>query len=271
MSLFQSNKKIDIKYSGLKTFGVFCLVLLLAISISTFGSTVAHYRDREVSSLNRFVSPPLSFDVLIDGKDSVEADLTNGEVVLMPVMTPHPDSLPIQYWVSAQVVGGDLGLCDAIDLVGTFPFPYNNRLNLLQTSTTTETGAWTNTFSIFDGAESHPNTFCTVDLIYRGSQDGTPFGDGYTDIQTVRINFTVGEMMAFRTLNSFVEETTGVLEEETEVEEEVKEEEIVEEETTEPEEVLEEETETLEEEVEEEVTEEEVVEETTTPEGETEE
>lgn len=171
------------------------LVMFLFLGITSIGSTVSYYRDNEKSLNNTLNTKSLNFDVLVDGQDEVQVDLTSGEVTLTPILTMGQDSFQMQYWVSAQVVGGDIELCNAIDLLGTFPFPYNNRLNLLQTATTSQTGAWTNTFSIWDGAENHQNTSCTFDLIYRGSIDGTSSSNGYRDTQVVKITFNVGSVV----------------------------------------------------------------------------
>lgn len=200
MSL-HSNKKIDIKYSGIKISIILIFVFLFALKLSTLGSTIAYYRDSELSTANKFVTSPLSFDVKINGEETAQVDLTSGSVTLTPVMTPHVDSAPIEYWVSAQVVGGDIALCEVIDMVGTFPFPYNNRLNLLQTSTTTTTGAWTNEFSIFGDKTQYANKFCIVDLVYRGRIEGSS-GEGYKDTQTVTITFNVNEQFQQKALIS---------------------------------------------------------------------
>ncbi len=199
MKLLLNYKMNNIKYSGLKISTVFLLSFLISLRLSTFGSTLAYYRDSEVSNTNKFVTPSLSFDVKIDGSETAQVDLTSGTTILTPIMTPDVDSVPIQYWVSAQVVGGDINLCNNIDMVGTFPFPYNNRLNLLQTATTTTTGAWSIEFSIFGDRTQYANTSCTFDLIYRGKMDGLV--SGYTDTQTVTIVFNVGEQVLPKILN----------------------------------------------------------------------
>lgn len=185
---------------SLKTTAGFMLLLIALTTSLSFGSTIAHYRDREISSLNKFISNPLSFSVEIASSSSATVDLTSGGALVLPIMTPDPGSQTIQYKVSALVTGGDSGLCNAIKLLGTFPFPYDNNLNLLDTSTTTQTGSWAMNFSLSDPS-TYSNTFCTVDLVYRGYSDSKPFGQGYTDEEKLSLTFNVSEILLLRSLN----------------------------------------------------------------------
>lgn len=217
--------KNTLRYSSFKLVGVFVLATLLTFSLFSVGGTISHYRDMEVSGLNKFLANPLAFDVLIDGQESVQASLQTEQIVI-PIMTPHPDSGPIQYSVVSQMVGGDSSMCNEIKMFSTFPFPYDNKLLLLSTGLTEDTGAWSLAFSLPDPG-LFPNTTCTVDLIYSGYNADVLFGDGYSDTQKVSITFNVTENLELRVQSfSLQTETLNTEEEVEEVEEVVTTEEV---------------------------------------------
>ena len=187
---YRTNPKKTVLYSGLKMAGVAFIALVFLVSISSVGSTVSYFNDVETSIGNYLRADPLSFSVLIASSTSLQIDLSGGDLLMVPVMMPGLDSEPIQYFVTASTTGGDIGLCSALQTLTTFPFPYNGPLESLQTATTTDIGPWALTFYISD-ASLFSNTWCTVDLVYKGWNADSPPGKGYSDTAKVSLTFFV--------------------------------------------------------------------------------
>lgn len=186
--------------------GAFVLALLVLIGLSRVGGTVSYFSDMEESIGNYFKADPLDFDVEVASSTEATVDLTFGGQVLLPIMSPKPDSSEIQYYVKSDYVSGDLGLCEAVKVFGTFPFPYDDKLLLLKTATTTATGAWSLEISIPDPS-IFLNTSCVTDLVYVGWNNGLPEGTGFSHTEKIRLTINIGEIPSITTFSSarFVE------------------------------------------------------------------
>lgn len=186
---FQTFSAKKIKYSGLKMVGVSLIAVFLLVSLSSVGSTMSFFNDVEKSVGNFFQADPVYFTVAM--ATSTQIDMSLGTQVILPVMIPGEDSEPIQYFVTAQMTGGDSVLCDAIHVLGTFPFPYDGPLLGIVTATTTDVGAWTLSFSLASGNTFATSTSCNVELTYKGwNADSVP-GKGYSNTEKISLVFYV--------------------------------------------------------------------------------
>ena len=179
----------NISRSLAKVTSVGLLLLLIFVGASSAGSTVSYFSDLETSLNNFFQADPLDFTVVVASSSPI--DMSHGEQMIVPVMTPGADSEPIQYFVQAHMVGGDSALCSAIQLLGTAPFVYDAPLLSLSTGTSTETGPWALTFSLPPSARPALSASCSVDLIYRGWDARVAWGQGYSDEEHVLLAFSV--------------------------------------------------------------------------------
>ncbi len=192
--------KIDSKkvvlYSGLKMFGASIAAIVLFFSFSSIGDTVAYYKNIEKSIGNFLQADPLSFVLVLatSTEESVTSDtmidLSGLEKKIIPVMTPDSLSEPIQYFVTSKITGGDSALCEAVNVLGTFPFPYDGKLASIYTATTTDTGSWTLSLSVPEESKV-PNSLCIIDLVYFGWNADAPFGRGYRDKQKITLTLYI--------------------------------------------------------------------------------
>ncbi|TSC70802.1 MAG: hypothetical protein CEO12_178 [Parcubacteria group bacterium Gr01-1014_46] len=178
------------KKFSLKIASISLVSVLVSFSLSSVGNTISYFNDVEQTIGNFLRADPIGFEVEIDSADSAQVDLSLGEVVVTPIMTPNSDSEPIQYFVKAEMINGDSELCNTIHLFATYPFPYDGGLVSLNTGTTTEVGPWTMALSVPDYTMFSDKS-CTVELVYKGWNSGVPFGKGYRDTQKVSITFIV--------------------------------------------------------------------------------
>lgn len=185
-----NNKKYELVSDGLKMFGTLILTLALFSGLSSIGSTVSYFNDTETSYSNYLKADPLGFVVTYNNSTTTQVDLSQGDVLVTPTMTPNADSELIQYLVSAVVTSGDNELCNSIHLLGSWPFPYDDSLVKLETATTTTTGSWATTYSL-PNASHYSNMSCNIDLVYRGWNADVPFGKGYNDVKRFSITFFV--------------------------------------------------------------------------------
>ena len=180
--------KSGMLYSGLKMTGVISLALILLVSLSNTGSTMSYFSDVEKSIGNYLRADPLYFTVVAS---PTQIDLSSGEATIIPVMTPGLESELAQYFVRAEMTGGDKELCNSIQVLGTFPFPYDGPILGISTATTTDVGSWTLTASLTTGSIFATSTSCSVDLVYKGwNADSLP-GKGYSDTQKITLMFFV--------------------------------------------------------------------------------
>lgn len=178
----------------LKIFGISIVSFSLLFLLSSVGGTVAYYKDNEDSVGNKLLAKPLSFDVQIASSTSAQVNFGQTGDVLVPFMFPLENSKEIKYYVKSEFVSGDYEFCNMISVLGTFPFPYDGKLIGLETSTSTQSGSWTLTFSAID-LNLFSNRTCTVDLVYRGTDASTDSFSGYSDTQKVTITFTSPEVV----------------------------------------------------------------------------
>jgi len=176
----------------LKVFGVIIATAGLSTSLVSVGSTVSFFNDTEISIGNYFRAEPLSFTVNIASSTSAMVDITSGSGGVVPIMLPVDGSAVIQYMVKGNLASGDALLCNAINTLGTFPFPLDGNLATVISGTTTTTGHWTLVFSLPDPT-LFSNKSCTVNLVYEGWNAELPYGTGFRDARTVSITFNVGE------------------------------------------------------------------------------
>lgn len=179
-----------VKSSGLKLAIVVAFTFILSVSLSSVGSTVSYFNDLEVSFGNYLKADPLGFKVLINGVNTAQVDLGDGETMFVPEMIPNSDSEPIQYFVTSKITGGDSGLCNSVNVMGTYPFPYDGKVALLSTATSTQVGSWALSFTL-PNSENFINSSCTMDLVYKGWNADSNYGSGYSDTQVFSITFYV--------------------------------------------------------------------------------
>ncbi len=190
-------EKIEVfhlKSSVFKMAMVSVLALAASFSLSSVGGTISYFNDVEQTIGNFLQADPLSFKVEVASSTSVQVDMLSGGAIVTPVMTPDEDSEPIQYFVKANITGGDATLCNSIQVLGTWPFPYNGNLSVLTTATSTSIGAWTLTFSLPDVSQ-FSNKSCTIDLVYEGWNADSEYGKGYRDTQKISLTFFVPEIV----------------------------------------------------------------------------
>lgn len=194
MDFCEASKK-DFLHSGMRMLGVGVLAIAVSFGLSNIGSTVSYFSDVEQALGSFLQADPLGFDVEVASSTSAQINLSNGDALLVPFMIPNEDSEPIQYFVTAEVTGGDADFCNAIHALGTFPFPYDGPIASLETATSTQSGSWALTFSLPPGS-SFANTSCTVDMIYKGwNADSVPT-KGYHDTKKFSITFYVPAVAA---------------------------------------------------------------------------
>ena len=196
--------KSGMLYSGLKMTVVVSLALVLFTGLSNMGSTMSYFSDIEQSIGNYLRADPLYFTVTM--ASSTQIDLSSGEEVIVPVMTSGLDSELAQYFVRAEMTGGDSGLCNAIHVLGTFPFPYDGPILGISTATTTDVGSWTLTTSLAYSSFA-TSTSCSIDLVYKGWNADAPLGSGYTDSEKISLTFFVSAESASTTDGTTVNTT----------------------------------------------------------------
>jgi hypothetical protein len=164
-----------------------CLSAMLFLGVFSPGDTMSYYFDTQESLNNIFTADPVVFTV---AASSTSIDLSAGSASIVPIMTPDPDSGPIQYEVQAHMTGGDSAFCDAINLLGTSPFVYDAPLVSLQSGTTTQEGPWALSFSLIPGTDLANTTSCNVDIVYKGWNADSPTGFGYSDTEHLSLTFS---------------------------------------------------------------------------------
>ncbi len=211
----------SLQNNGLKVVFVSVFAILISLSLSSVGNTISYYRDFERTIENLLQTNHLGFDVEVLELSSAQVDLTSGIGDLVPVMTPKENSSPIQYSVKSEYVSGDMGLCNAIQVLSTWPFPESTSLVSVVTDVSTTTGPWSLHFSVPDPS-NFSNTTCTMNLVYTGFDENVPFGEGYSDTETFSITFNVAEIAplvpASLVADTLLEETLPPVEEESLVE-----------------------------------------------------
>lgn len=183
------------------------LVLLAVLGASSFGvtygnlnSTVAYFKDEEVSKANVLSAGSLDFATAPDG--SVEVIIELGESLQVPVMTPEPGSFPIMYRVIVEETDLDQNgpnlLCSLLDVNAVAPpFTYTGDLLTLSVEPSSVSGAWNVTFSLPDVAGLIQGDVCTFDLVYRGWHKDVPENTGYTDEERTSFTFMYEEGEVF--------------------------------------------------------------------------
>jgi hypothetical protein len=179
-------KKIDLwKPSFVQQASAFVLVLSLFASSYgvTYGklqSTLAYFRDDEVSSQNLLQAGALDFVVSPDG--DVSGIIGAGTRLVIPVMTPEPGTFPTMYRVTASTTLPASPLCNALDAnATTSPFTYSGDLLGLTVTATTTSGPWPLEISLPNATGLSDGDECSFDIVYRGWHKDVPENTGYTD------------------------------------------------------------------------------------------
>lgn len=171
-------------FSGTKVFLSFFLVFVLFLTLFRVGGTVSYFTDVEMALSNYLRADPISFQV---SSDKNQIDLSQGDALVTIVMTPDAISDPIQYFVSSNVVEGDLDFCNAVSVSGTWPFPVSGLLTSTITETSIVTGSWTLTINVPE-VYRVANKSCLIELTYLGWNAGAELGRSFSD--TKKISFT---------------------------------------------------------------------------------
>lgn len=179
--------------SSMKVFAVILLTAGLSTSLVMVGGTVSYFSDKEVSVGNYMKAEPLSFNVLVSSTTSVVVDMTSGSNSIVPTLASIEGTDVIQYLVKGSFIGGDLDLCNAINTLGTFPFPLDGNLSTFISSTTTTPGSWTLNFSLNDPT-AFSSKSCVINLTYEGWNTELPYGSGFKDTRIVSITFNVANI-----------------------------------------------------------------------------
>ena len=197
-----TSEKRKMIYSGLKMVGVSFVVFVLLIKLSSVGSTMSYFSDIEKSIGNYLRADPLYFSVALQNGNQI--DLNSGEQTIVPTLTLGEDSEPLQYFVTAKMTAGDSNLCGAIDVLGTFPFPYDGPLLGILTATTTEIGSWALSISLATSTIFAENTWCNVDLVYKGWNADVAPGKGYSSTEKISLSFYIPAQSATTTIASVI-------------------------------------------------------------------
>jgi len=208
--------------------GTMVVVATLCFSISQIGSTVTYFSDTEVSEANVLSAGILDFSV-DPNNINVDINLLGGNVSIAQTVIPVPQSLPLEYKITAQKTHGADALCNALEATVSTPFVYSGSLLSISATSTTLTH-WNVDMSLSSTAGLVVGQICGIDLVYRGLVVGE--NSGYKDEEKVRIIFhaimsTTTEPEIILQLSSF--ESSGPVEEPVEEPaEELKEEPVIE-------------------------------------------
>ena len=179
-----THTKTNASLSGSLVRGAFVLVLGVAVgSAGLFGSTHAYFNDLERSANNFFRAGLVRFAATTD---VTEGSVGVGVPLALPIeVTPDPESILLQYQVSAQT-DSQSAFCAAILADIATPVVYSGGVTGLA-GLSTATGTWPFALSLSTEDGILPEDVCTVTVIYTGWDASKPVQSGFTDTRQLTV------------------------------------------------------------------------------------
>lgn len=167
------------------------LVFGLTSLFHPFGGTVAFYRNVETSVENTLSAETIDFLLQPDGNvfTFIDGEVTDPDGALMTLVAPTGSSSALRYDIKVEFATGTLALCDSINVIAGKPINYGGVLTGLFAKKVILDTAWVLGFSLKEGAYLSGDV-CEVDIVYSGWNETQNSGDGYDDVERMRLSFT---------------------------------------------------------------------------------